>query len=55
MSPALRSKDSYVNFGFHQDNMVVLVSYANFIVDRNTYSALNVQLTNLDVATWKLG
>lgn len=52
---ALRSQDGYVNFGFNQGNMVIRVSYADFIVDFDTYCALGVQPADMGVATWVLG
>ncbi|KAI3329511.1 aspartic peptidase domain-containing protein [Ustulina deusta] len=52
---ALRSEDGYVNFGFNQGNIVIQVSYADFIVDFDTYCALGVQPADLGVATWVLG
>ncbi|KAJ8130927.1 hypothetical protein O1611_g2699 [Lasiodiplodia mahajangana] len=52
---ALRSQDGYVNFGFNQGNVVIRVSYADFIVDFDTYCALGVQPADIGVATWVLG
>ncbi|KAI8634502.1 aspartic peptidase domain-containing protein [Xylariaceae sp. FL1651] len=52
---ALRSDDGYVNFGFNMGNMVIQVSYADFIVDFETYCALGVQPADIGVATWVLG
>ncbi|KAI0401509.1 aspartic peptidase domain-containing protein [Xylaria palmicola] len=51
----LRSKNGYVNFGFNRGNMVIQVSYADFIVDFDTYCALGVQPADVGVATWVLG
>ncbi|RYC53785.1 hypothetical protein CHU98_g12425 [Xylaria longipes] len=52
---ALRYEAGYVHFGFNQGNMVIQVSYADFIVDFDTYCALGVQPADLGVATWVLG
>ncbi|KAI3323980.1 aspartic peptidase domain-containing protein [Xylariaceae sp. AK1471] len=51
----LRSKDGYVHFGFNNGNMVIQVSYADFIVNFDTYCALGVQPADVGVATWVLG
>jgi hypothetical protein len=52
---ALRSKQGYVHFGFNSGNMVIQVSYTDFIVDFGTYCALGVQPADIGVATWVLG
>ncbi|KAI1748238.1 aspartic peptidase domain-containing protein [Xylaria castorea] len=52
---ALRHEEGYVHFGFNQGNMVIQVSYADFIVDFDTYCALGVQPADVGVATWVLG
>ncbi|GAW26477.1 putative secreted aspartic proteinase protein [Rosellinia necatrix] len=52
---ALLSRDGHVNFGFNQGNMIIRVSYADFIVDFGTYCALGVQPADLGVSTWVLG
>lgn len=52
---ALRYEQGYVHFGFNQGNMVIQVSYADFIVDFDTYCALGVQPADVGVATWVLG
>ncbi|KAI0512915.1 aspartic peptidase domain-containing protein [Xylaria bambusicola] len=51
----LRSEDGFVSFGFNRGNMVIRVSYADFIVDFDTYCALGVQPADLGVASWVLG
>lgn len=52
---ALRAKDGYVHFGFNDGNMVIQVSYADFIVDFDTYCALGVQPADVGINTWVLG
>ncbi|KAI0967957.1 aspartic peptidase domain-containing protein [Xylaria arbuscula] len=52
---SLRSEAGYVSFGFNQGNMVIQVSYADFIVDFDTYCALGVQPADAGVAAWTLG
>ncbi|KAI0185305.1 aspartic peptidase domain-containing protein, partial [Xylaria flabelliformis] len=52
---ALRYEEGYIHFGFNQGNMVIQVSYADFIVDFDTYCALGVQPADIGVATWVLG
>ncbi|TGJ88446.1 hypothetical protein E0Z10_g269 [Xylaria hypoxylon] len=51
----LRSEDGYVSFGFNRGNMVINVSYSDFVVNFDTYCALGVQPADLGVATWVLG
>ena len=51
----LRYEDGSVSFGFNRGNMVIRVSYADFIVDFGTYCALGVQPADLGVASWVLG
>ncbi|KAI0550418.1 aspartic peptidase domain-containing protein [Xylaria curta] len=51
----LRDEEGYIHFGFNQGNMVIQVSYADFIVDFDTYCALGVQPADIGVATWVLG
>ncbi|KAI1349366.1 aspartic peptidase domain-containing protein [Xylaria sp. FL0043] len=52
---ALRTEAGSVSFGFNQGNMVIQVSYADFIVDFDTYCALGVQPADVGVAAWTLG
>ncbi|KAI0007508.1 aspartic peptidase domain-containing protein [Xylariaceae sp. FL0662B] len=50
-----RDLDGYVNFGFNHGNMIIRVSYADFIIDFDTYCALGVQPADVGVAAWVLG
>jgi hypothetical protein len=52
---ALRFQNGYVHFGFNSGNMVIQVSYADFIVNFDTYCALGVQPADVGVNTWVLG
>jgi hypothetical protein len=51
----LRYEDGYVTFGFNRRNMVIDVSYSDFIVDFDTHCALGVQPADVGVSTWVLG
>ncbi|KAI0025079.1 aspartic peptidase domain-containing protein [Xylariomycetidae sp. FL0641] len=51
-----RQRAGTVNFGFNKGNMVIRVSYSDFIVDFGTYCALGVQpAEDTGTATWILG
>ncbi|KAI1812729.1 aspartic peptidase domain-containing protein [Poronia punctata] len=51
----LRHKNGYISFGFNQGNMVIDVSYADFIVDLDSHCALGVQPADDGFATGVLG
>ncbi|KAI1327642.1 acid protease [Xylariaceae sp. FL0255] len=52
---ATRNQDGYVTFGFSDGNMVIQVSYSDFVVEFDTYCALGVQPASVGVQTWVLG
>ncbi|KAI1337372.1 aspartic peptidase domain-containing protein [Xylariaceae sp. FL0016] len=50
-----RNQTGTVNFGFNHGNMVIRVTYADFIVDFTTYCALGVQAADAGETSWVLG